>query len=108
MGLLERGLPPGVPAVIVHGTRDTVVAPDDSRRLAATGSPGMVLHVEVDDGHRLGSLMRTGRLARLVYAAATLAAPTSTEPVPACGSTARAGARDGHPAVECQLADRRR
>src|SRR5205814_184919 len=35
-------LPEGVPVWIVHGTRDELVPIDDSRALAATGTPALV------------------------------------------------------------------
>jgi hypothetical protein len=71
--VLQAGLPAGVAAVVVHGLRDEVIDPEDSRRLAATGSPELVRHVEVDDDHRLKTLVTTGRLAELVREARALA-----------------------------------
>jgi alpha-beta hydrolase superfamily lysophospholipase len=59
-------LPEGVPVLLVHGTRDDVIDIEGSRRLARTGTPGLVRLVEVDDGHRLDSLVETDRLADLV------------------------------------------
>jgi len=64
--LLAEGIPAGVPALVVHGTRDAVIDPAESRRLAATGTPGLVRHLEVDDDHRLRALVDSGRLAELV------------------------------------------
>lgn len=52
-------LPPDVPAVFIHGTRDDIVSIDDSRALAECG--GMSL-IEVDDDHRLGSIRESGVL----------------------------------------------
>jgi pimeloyl-ACP methyl ester carboxylesterase len=75
LGLLDPGLPPDVPAVIVHGTHDEVIPVDDSRALARTGSPELVRYVEVDDQHRLVGLVESGRLAELVREAAALAGP---------------------------------
>jgi hypothetical protein len=37
-----------------------------SRALAKTGSPGLVKLIEVDDEHRLQTLVDTGQLAELV------------------------------------------
>jgi predicted esterase len=62
----EPSLPGDMRVVIVHGLRDDVVDIEGSRRLARTGSPGLVRLDEVDDDHRLGSLLATGRLAELV------------------------------------------
>jgi pimeloyl-ACP methyl ester carboxylesterase len=55
-----------VPVLLVHGTRDHIVDIEGSRRLARTGSPDLVRLVEVDDDHRLGSLLVGDRLADLV------------------------------------------
>lgn len=59
-------LPADVPVLLVHGTRDDVIDIEGSRRLARTGTPERVRLVEVDDGHRLESLLATDRLAELV------------------------------------------
>lgn len=67
---LEQRLPHGVRVIVAHGTRDTIVDPADSRALAATGSPELVELIEVDDEHRLQSLVDTERLAELVRSAA--------------------------------------
>ena len=55
-------LPAGVPVWLVHGRRDAIVDPEDSRALAATGSPDRVRLIEVDDDHRLRSLVSSGEL----------------------------------------------
>jgi predicted esterase len=73
---VEEKLPPGVPAVVVHGTRDSVVDIAGSRTLAETGSPGLVRLVEVDDEHRLQTLVDSGRLAELVRQVHALARVT--------------------------------
>lgn len=57
----HTALPPGCPAVFIHGRHDDVVAPEDSQRLARTGS-GVSQYWEVDDGHRLPSVMEDGTL----------------------------------------------
>lgn len=59
-------LPAGVPVTIVHGTRDDVVPIEDSRALARSGTPSLVTMLEVDDEHRLSSLLDGDRLAKLV------------------------------------------
>jgi alpha-beta hydrolase superfamily lysophospholipase len=64
---LDPRLPQGVPVLIAHGMRDTIVDPEDSRALAASGTPGRVELCEVDDEHRLQSLVDTGKLAELVH-----------------------------------------
>ena len=56
--------------VIAHGLADELIAIDDSRQLAASGTPEWVRLVELDDGHRLRSLVESGRLATLVRDAA--------------------------------------
>lgn len=66
---VEERLPDDVPVLVVHGTADDVVSVEDSRRLAATGTPSRVRFVEVEDGHRLQSLLDDGRLADLVLEA---------------------------------------
>jgi predicted esterase len=59
-------LPDGVRVTIVHGVHDAIVPLEDSRALARTGTPGLVTLLEVDDEHRLQSLVDTARLADLV------------------------------------------
>jgi predicted esterase len=58
-------LPEGVPVTIVHGTGDTVVDIEDSRKLALTGLPGWVRLFEVDDAHDLAGLVESGQLAEI-------------------------------------------
>lgn len=65
LGIRNR-LPEGVAVTIVHGTGDIVIPLSDSQELAATGTPSLVRLVEVDDDHRLQSLLDTGALADLV------------------------------------------
>ncbi len=69
---VEERLPDDVPVIVVHGTEDDVVDIEGSRRLARTGTPGRVRLVEVPDGHRLESLVASGRLAELVREARSL------------------------------------
>ena len=64
-----RALPPGVPAVLVHGLEDDVVPPADSR-LLAEASPGALL-VELHDDHRLSRTTASGLLVELVKLALT-------------------------------------
>jgi predicted esterase len=66
---VEEVLPLGVPVLIVHGKRDTVVDIDGSRSLATTGTTGLVRLVEVDDEHRLSTLTANDTLANLVRSA---------------------------------------
>ncbi|MEL6346170.1 MAG: hypothetical protein AAFV53_23875 [Myxococcota bacterium] len=54
-------LPPGCQAILIHGRADDVVDLEDSRKLAATGGPGVQLW-EVGDGHRLHSVLEDGTL----------------------------------------------
>lgn len=73
-GRFDRSLalPADVPVLLVHGTRDAVIDIEDTRRLARTGTPGRVRLVEVDDEHRLDTLVTGDRLADLVREAASL------------------------------------
>ena len=59
-------LPEGVAVTVIHGRRDAIVPLADSRALAATGTPELVRLVEVDDEHRLLSLVEDKSLASLV------------------------------------------
>ncbi len=59
---LAPSLPAGVPIWIVHGLRDDVVDPADSRRLAAAGDPEWVRLIEVDDDHPLSASVESGAL----------------------------------------------
>lgn len=59
-------LPPNVSVWLVHGLRDEQIDIEDSRRLAATGSPEQVVLLEVDDDHSLHETVRSGRLVELV------------------------------------------
>jgi pimeloyl-ACP methyl ester carboxylesterase len=59
-------LPQNVPVLLVHGTGDEIIPVEGSRRLATTGTPRLVRLVEVDDDHRLKSLLAGDRLADLV------------------------------------------
>jgi hypothetical protein len=63
---VAESLPDGVIVIIVHGTRDDVIDIEDSRRLAASSAAEWVELLEIDDDHRLESLVRGGRLAELV------------------------------------------
>ena len=51
---------------VVHASRDAIIPPEDSEALAATGTPGRVRLVVVDDEHRLDSLLAGDGLAALV------------------------------------------
>ncbi len=81
--LTERAtLPPGVRAVVVHGTDDTVIPVADSRALAASSAEAV--YVEVTDEHRLQRVTRSGMLTALVRLALTAPAPVpAPEPAPA-------------------------
>jgi predicted esterase len=69
---VEARIPAGSRVIVVHGSRDTVVSIDDSRRLAATGTPGLVDFMEVDDEHRLATLLEGDALASIVRRALVL------------------------------------
>jgi len=68
-------LPEDVTVWLVHGTRDTLVDPADSRQLARTGSPSRVRLIEVEDDHPLHASVADGRLVEWVK---TLAAATGS------------------------------
>jgi hypothetical protein len=59
---IPLSIPQGVPVVIVHGRRDDLIDPGDSVALSRTGSPELVELVEVDDEHRLQSVVASGAL----------------------------------------------
>ncbi len=58
----QTRLPADVTVWLVHGTRDSLIDPEQSRRLAATGSPGRVRLIEVDDDHPLHDSVARGDL----------------------------------------------
>lgn len=62
----DAALPQGARVWLVHGLRDDVVDPAESRRLAGTGSPDRVRLIEVDDDHPLRALVRSGELVAIV------------------------------------------
>jgi pimeloyl-ACP methyl ester carboxylesterase len=61
-------LPEDVDVWLVHGLRDAIVPPADSRELARGGSPGRVRLIEVDDDHSLHATLEDGRLLAWVRA----------------------------------------
>jgi alpha-beta hydrolase superfamily lysophospholipase len=71
---LRRGqpavLPQGVTVWLVHGSRDEIIDPEDSRVLARSGSSGRVRLIEVDDVHALHTTVEDGRLVGWVEALA--------------------------------------
>lgn len=73
---LRRGLtttlPREVPIWIVHGTGDTVVDVEDSRRLAADNSRAEVNYLELDDDHSLHASTDNGALLDWVRSLAAL------------------------------------
>jgi len=66
----DAQLPEGVPIWLVHGLRDDIVDPQDSRRLASTGSADLVRLIEVDDDHALHESVSSGALLDWVRALA--------------------------------------
>jgi hypothetical protein len=62
----HRALPEGRKVWLVHGTRDDLIPFQDSERLAATGTPGLVTLVPVDDDHGLLGICDSGLLETLV------------------------------------------
>lgn len=68
---LPASLPAGVRIWLVHGIHDQVIDPQDSRRLAASGQPGTVRLIEVDDDHPLRKSVMRGDLIGWVEELAT-------------------------------------
>jgi hypothetical protein len=64
------GLPTGVRVTLVHARQDEIVPIEQSRALAATGTPELVELIEVDDDHTLTRLVESGELIQLVVRAA--------------------------------------
>ena len=69
----NASLPDDIAVWLVHGTRDAVIDIDDSRKLAATGSPELVRLIEVDDDHSLSGLVESERLVDIVKSLASTA-----------------------------------
>jgi len=63
---LRARLPIGVPVWLVHARGDDLVPIAESRKLARSGTPGMVRLIEVDDDHALHSFTSDGRLVETV------------------------------------------
>lgn len=63
---LAAELPVAVRIWIVHGSRDDVIDPADSRALAGAGSGELVRLIEVDDDHPLRASVARGDLVRWV------------------------------------------
>lgn len=59
-------LPEDVRIWLVHGLRDEIVDPEDSRRLAQCGTPELVRLIEVDDDHVLRASVLGGLLVEWV------------------------------------------
>jgi predicted esterase len=59
---LSLELPEGVRVWLVHGLRDALVDPEESRRLARSGTPDLVRLIEVDDDHPLHDSVARGDL----------------------------------------------
>jgi alpha-beta hydrolase superfamily lysophospholipase len=74
---LRRGqpseLPRDVDVWLVHGARDEIIDPEDSRILARGGAPERVRLIEVDDVHSLHTTVEDGRLVAWVEALGVLA-----------------------------------
>ncbi len=62
----EARLPQDATVWLVHGLQDTLLHVDESRRLAATGSPDRVRLIEVDDDHPLHASVARGDLVEWV------------------------------------------
>ena len=80
-GVPER-LPEGIAVTVVHGRSDDVVSIDGSRALAKTGTAGLVELLEVEDEHRLGSLLADETLANIVSGVAARGREAALAPKP--------------------------
>ncbi len=69
--VVER-LPEGVPIWIAHGLNDAIIPIEASRALVSTRPDERVRLIEVDDEHRLMTLLEDNRLATLVRGVAAL------------------------------------
>jgi alpha/beta superfamily hydrolase len=63
---LAPQLPEDVHVWLVHGQRDDVVAIEESRALAHSGTPGLVRLIEVDDDHSLHGMVESGQLIAVI------------------------------------------
>jgi len=63
---LAPELPEGVHVWLVHGRGDDVVAIEDSRALARSGTPDLIRLIEVDDDHSLHRMVDSGQLVAVV------------------------------------------
>lgn len=68
---LRARLPGGVPVWLVHAPADDVVPVADSRKLARSGTPGLVRLIEVEDDHALHAFTTSGGLVAAVQDLAT-------------------------------------
>jgi predicted esterase len=66
MFLSQPRLPANFRITLLHGRDDELVDVADSRTLAATGTPGYVELIEVDDDHQLSRTVQSGALIELV------------------------------------------
>lgn len=66
----QARLPDDVTVWLVHGLRDTLIDPEESLRLARTGSAERVRMIEVDDDHALHASVLSGALLDWVRALA--------------------------------------
>jgi pimeloyl-ACP methyl ester carboxylesterase len=88
---LAPELPSGVDVWLVHGTRDDIIDPEDSRVLARSGSPGSVRLIEIDDVHALHTTVEDGRLVAWVEQLAPIAVRSRSLPA---GPRDRTASRD--------------
>jgi len=58
----DAQLPEDTTVWLVHGLQDDLIDPEQSRRLAATGSPERVRLIEVEDDHPLQESVASGKL----------------------------------------------
>jgi hypothetical protein len=63
---VAESLPPKVRVIVAHGLHDSVVDIAGSRALVASSTPEWARLLEVDDDHRLQSLVDSGKLGDLV------------------------------------------
>ena len=67
-------MPSHVPGVLIHGTGDAVVPIEDSRLLAEHAGSQTQLW-EIDDGHRMHTILESGLLADAILSCLKVALP---------------------------------
>jgi len=75
----QARLPEDVTVWLVHGLQDDLIDPEDSRRLARTGTPGRVRMIAVEDDHALHRSVASRQLLDWIEEIARAHEPGSAE-----------------------------